>query len=195
MKKLLLIVGGLLGSLIILAIIANAINPKSSAKNSTSDSTSSNISASKNEKSVESSWDFDSTVDKMTSKIRYTASVTANELLDLNFPYQGGVSAVFTIRKTPEGENQAFLYLSKGQLMAAHSIDDGTIRLRFDDEKPETYSVTGAADGSSNIVFINSVNKVINKLKKSKKLIIEAVLYDNGSKQMEFNTKGFKWNY
>ena len=91
--------------------------------------------------------------------------------------------------------NNVYLTLSKGQLIAASAINDGSIRMRFDDNKPETYSVSGAADYSSNTVFINSVDKIISKLKKAKKLIIEAEVYDNGTQQMEFAVSGFSWSH
>ena len=195
MKKLLSILGVIFLALIILGIIGNIIDRKSAKKDTLTDSTIATISDSKKDSAPESNWVFDSTINKMTSKINYTASISANELLDLKFPYQGGVSVSLSIRKKAGEENEAFLYLSKGQLMAAHSYEEGTIRLRFDEEAPESYSVIGSTDNSSNIVFINSVNKVINKLKRSKKLIIEAVVYDNGNQQMEFNTTGFKWKH
>lgn len=191
MKKLLQVLGIVFMLIIILALVANFFDGSKSKKVTVPvgiDSTKTlNL-------GPVSSWAYSTDEDKMTSKNSYYAGITASEELNLKFPYSGGVIASLNIRKK-DGESNVYLKLSKGQLMAAHTLDDGSIRMRFDNNEPETYSVSGAADGSSNTVFINSANKVISKLKKAKKLIIEAEVFDNGTQQMEFTVSGFLWSH
>jgi hypothetical protein len=140
-------------------------------------------------------WEYHTQEDEMTSKKVFYASIEANDYVYLKFPYDGGVTATLNIRNK-NGRNEAFLQVSKGQLMAANDVDgNGAIRLRFDDNKPKTYSVNGASDNSSETVFINSASDVIRQLKKSKKLIIEAAFYDNGIHVMEFNVSNFEFNH
>jgi hypothetical protein len=139
-----------------------------------------------------SSWTFSEDEDKMTSKKIYYAIVDANEQLDLKFPYNGGVTASIMIRRK-NGENNAILQLSKGQFMTG--VDGEVIEVRFDDGKVERYDCAGSNDDDSRILFIQSASRFINKLKKAKRTIIQAVLYDNGSQQMEFNVEGFTWDH
>ena len=136
-------------------------------------------------------WSYSQDSDKMTSKIKYFATVDANEPLQLKAPYDGGVTATVTIRNM-KGENEAMLQISKGQFLAG--VDGVDIQVRFDTLKAETYSCSGPSDYSSTVLFIQSSAKFIAHLKKAKKLLIGAEMYDNGVQQMEFNVAGFKWN-
>lgn len=137
-------------------------------------------------------WNYSEDEDKMTSKKILYATIDANELLDLKFPYSGGVTATIMIRKK-NGENNAVLELSKGQFMTG--VDGEDIGVRFDNLKAETYSCAESNDGDNRYLFISSANRFINKLKRAKQLIVQAVLYDNGTQQMEFDVTGFKWDH
>ncbi|GAB3012820.1 SHOCT domain-containing protein [Spirosoma pulveris] len=137
------------------------------------------------------SWSYYSDTDKMGSKY-HIASIDAKEPLEFDFPYNGGSIASFTVRKK-KGETDIYLKVSKGQFIS-NSAEDGSARIRFDDGKPVTYSTSGAADYSSDIIFFNATSSLISKLKKSKKMVIEVEFYSEGTRQIEFNTAGFKWN-
>ncbi len=137
-------------------------------------------------------WQYSQDSDKMTSKIQYFASVDATEQLQLKAPYDGGVTASVLIRNTT-GENEVLLQISKGQFLA--SLDGENIQVRFDTAKAETYSCSGPSDYSSTVLFLHSSQKFIANLKKAKKLLIGAEMYDNGVQQMEFNVEGLKWNH
>jgi hypothetical protein len=139
-----------------------------------------------------SKWSYTEQEDKMTSKKKYFASIDANELLQFDFPYDGGVTANLTIRHQ-DGENEAILQISKGQFITG--VDGTTIKVRVDDAPAVTYSASGPSDGSTEILFINSANKLINKMKTAKKVMIQAEFYDSGNKVMEFEVDGFKWTH
>ncbi len=49
--------------------------------------------------------------------------------------------------------------------------------------------------GSPNYIFLESAKKFISKLKKSKQVIIEIEFFQNGEKQIKFNTDGLKWSH
>ncbi|MFC6267303.1 hypothetical protein [Frigoriflavimonas asaccharolytica] len=135
-------------------------------------------------------WQFQEDVDKMTSKTVKYASIDANEVLEFEFPYNGGSIPSLTIRKK-DGVNDIYLKVSKGQFNS--SYDGGNLRIKFDDEQPKKFSFSGASDNSMDIVFINSTKTIISKLKKSKKIIIEVEFYNEGVRQMEFDVSGFTW--
>ena len=135
-------------------------------------------------------WSYSQDSDKMTSKINYYASVQANEELQLKAPYDGGATATLTVRNIT-GKNEVLLKVSKGQFLAG--IDEENIQVRFDTSKAETYSCSGPSDYSTTVLFVTSAAKFVASLKKAKKLLIGAEMYDNGIQQMEFNVEGLKW--
>lgn len=139
-----------------------------------------------------SSWTYSDEGDKMTSKKNYYATVDANEALDLKPPYDGPNTASVTVRY--KGGNNVYLSVTKGQFLA-NAVDGQPIKVRFDSAKAETYDCQAANDGSSNVIFISSASKFIAHLKKAKKLLIEAEMYDNGTQEMEFNIDGLKWDH
>jgi hypothetical protein len=137
-------------------------------------------------------WKYSQEADKMTSDSIYFESVNANDLLDLKFPYNGGVVARLIIRNM-RGENDAMLRLSSGQFNK--SIDGYRVKARFDNKKMKTLYCSGSSDGDNSYVFLNYAHSFISKVKKSKHLIIEAELYDNGIQQMKFNITGLNWRH
>lgn len=141
---------------------------------------------------VKSDWEFTDETDKMTSKKKYYGAINATELLHFKFPYNGGVIATFVVRKK-DGGTDTYLKISKGQFN--NTFDGGYVRVKFDSEDPKKYSFTGASDGSSDIIFISSSKNIITKLRTSKHMIIEAEFYNEGTRQIEFNTAGFVWNH
>lgn len=137
---------------------------------------------------MNSSWTYDEQEDKMTSKSNYTASVDANELLDMNFPYNGGVVATLLVQNR-RGTNSILLLVSKGQIL------EPGVKIRFDDGKVMDLEGATPGDGDSKYLFLEPTGRIIANLKKSKKAIIEAQFYDNGLRQMEFNVEGFNWKH
>lgn len=139
---------------------------------------------------IVSKWNYNESEDKMTSKKIITSSITANEELEFDFPYNGGSVATFTIRKK-NGSTDIYLQVSKGQFNS--TFDGGQIKVRFDDKPVKKYSFTGASDASSDIIFINSVKDIISKIKTAKKMLIETEFYNEGNRQMEFDIADLKW--
>ncbi|QXV65112.1 hypothetical protein INP83_18845 [Mucilaginibacter sp. 21P] len=137
-------------------------------------------------------WEYHEEEDKMTSKKTYFASIEANQQLQFDFPYDGGVTASILVRKKG-GENEVMLNVSKGQFNMG--IDGGSLKARFDSDKAKTYSTSGPSDQSGNVMFISSAGGFIKNLKTHKKLLIETEFYNEGSRQMEFDIADFKWDH
>lgn len=138
-----------------------------------------------------SSWSYQESEDKMTSKKILFASVNANDELQFEFPYDGGSIATFTIRKK-NGSTDIYLHVSKGQFN--NTFEGGQVKMRFDSNPAKRYSFSGASDGSSDIIFINSAKEIINKLKNSSKMLIEVEFYNEGNRQIEFDVGQLKWD-
>jgi hypothetical protein len=185
-----------------LILFAFSCDSNDKAISSSSDSTKTDTSTSKKLESKSDSsvtesqdsekpkWEYSEKEDKMTNKTNYYASIDANELLDFPFPYDGGSTASLNIRKTSTG-NEAILQVSKGQFIT--DVEGTEVKIKFDSEQPTTFNCSSSSDGSTNVLFINSTNKLIKKLKTAKKIIIQAEFYESGSKEMEFDVTGFTW--
>lgn len=141
---------------------------------------------------LDSNWTYHDEVNKMTDGKIFYAEVTSSNELSLSAPYDGFNDAHIQIRKK-SGENNVILTIDKGQFIT--NVEGTAIRVRFDKNKAETFDCSESADYDPTVLFINSTSRFISKLKKSKKLIIEATLYQDGNQQMEFNVDGFKWNH
>lgn len=138
-------------------------------------------------------WHYEDNKDEMSGGITHTATVMSANKINLEFPYHGGTIAWFELSNHPRFGRQIIFTINKGQLPC--SIFDGCkVLLRFDDSIPIEYFTQPAADGSSNVLFIRDFDKhIVEKLKVSKQLIIEAMFYRSGNHQFKFNISGLEW--
>ena len=134
-------------------------------------------------------WVYHESEDEMTSKKKKYASIDANELLHFDFPYAGGSTATLTLRKG--GPNDAFIRVSKGQFNS--TVNGAKVRVRFDNNAPQTFSMSEAADYSSDILFFDNPQRLIAGLKKAKTAKIQATFFNEGDHIMEFDVAGLKW--
>jgi hypothetical protein len=65
--------------------------------------------------------------------------------------------------------------------------------VRFDKRPTQKFPAVGAADNSSNIIFIRRTAGLVAALKKSSTSAIEVTLYENGVQPLTFNTADLKW--
>lgn len=139
-----------------------------------------------------SSWNYEKSEDKM-GNISKRAFVKSDDLIFFDSPYGGGSTAFLVVRKT--GSNLDIYVTVEPSQMSLYSGYDGrnVINVRFDEEKTVKWKYNEAADNSSNILFINSTSRFLDKLKKSKKVVIEILFYEQGTRQIEFNTKDLKF--
>jgi len=137
-------------------------------------------------------WSYSEDEDKITSKKTYIAHLVSPTELNFDFPYRDAYP-MLTIRKK-RGETDVIIRVSEGQFKVS-SMDGTKIKARFDKEVAETYSCSGASDGSSEVIFINNVTRFVKNLKAHKKLIIEAEFYSEGLKQIEYDISDLKWNH
>lgn len=137
-------------------------------------------------------WTYSESKDKMDNSITRTASIKSENRIDFKFPYSGGTSFTLSLRKKNSNQD-VMLTCSKCQFTGQLAFDNETLRIKFDDEDSRNYSYGGPSDYSSDLIFINSEQQFISKLRLSKKLMIEAHFYDHGSSIIEFDTYGLDW--
>lgn len=136
-------------------------------------------------------WEYSEDTNEMDDTKSYFANILAEDQLYFDFPYQGGTAVGLLIRKKSSGTD-VILRISQGQFMSNYNSN---IKVRFDDDKPETYTFDEPSDNSSTVIFINNAKKFINRLKKSERLIIQCEFYNNGTQTIKFNTTGFVWDH
>jgi hypothetical protein len=136
-------------------------------------------------------WTYDSTMDKMTDKNTVTAIIKSKDILELDFPYNGGSICSLTLRDSPKYGIDCILQINDGQFN--YSYDDTYITCRFDEEPAVKWNCSRASDGSSNVLFMKNSKRFIEKLKRSDKTLVEFDLYQNGIHTVEFITSGLIW--
>jgi hypothetical protein len=137
-------------------------------------------------------WIYTANLNKMTMDSNYYASITANEELQFDFPYNGGSTATLMIRNK-EKRTDIILQVSKGQFNG--SIDGQNIRVKFDNDKPALFSCSESSDGDPTILFIDNAHRFLSRLKSANTVLVEAEFFNAGVKQMEFDTKSLEWSY
>lgn len=137
-------------------------------------------------------WRYKESEDKMTSKKVYSAVVTANELLNFDFPYNGGSTATLTLRYK-DGETNVMLQVDKGQFIS--NVNGNNVRVRFGSSKAKRYSTSMSSDYAHDLIFIGNETDFVRNVKKNERVIIETEFYNEGVRQIEFDIRNLKWNH
>jgi hypothetical protein len=137
-------------------------------------------------------WTYSEEKNKMDGSVMYFAENDAADQLQFSAPYDGGITVSIILRNM-EHKNDVVLQITKGQFMPSDL--DGSIRIRFDKNKAETYYYSDAADGSSTSIFIGNSAKFIRGIKNAHNTIIEVTFFNEGKRTIEFDTHNLKWNH
>jgi hypothetical protein len=138
------------------------------------------------------SWIYTYQIDKMTSDTAYKADVMAKERLQFAFPYsEGGLANLFV--SYSDSVNNMGLHITNGQFESDNSIV--IVEIRFDNEKPLNIKTDMKVFEHERVLFFRNANELIEKLKKAKKVLVEAPFYEEGTRIMEFNVSKLVWNY
>lgn len=140
------------------------------------------------------SWEYANKKDKMGRGDINMASVQSSNSFNLGFPYKGEQRARLTIMNRPKDGLNILLSIEKGQIMC-RSYSPCDLEISFDGEKPIIKKGSGPSDGDSTLVFITGSEKLLEQIKKSKKVAIEIEIYRNGNQVFEFETAGLNWTY
>lgn len=140
-----------------------------------------------------SNWDYTEDIDKMEGNTRFFASCTSTNTIEFEFPYNGGSTFWIVVRNMGQG-NEAMLKVSKGQFIGSYDGSE-SIKVKFDENKPISYSYNEPSDGSSNVIFLNNSSDFIRRLKSSKNVLIAATFFDAGTHHIEFKTDGLTWKH
>lgn len=150
---------------------------------------------SKAEESIKSKWEYAQNKDEMRDAISYRATNLSTNSVNFGFPY-GESHAEIILRKSPDLGSDVMFSIISGQFNSC--FDSCKIAVKFDNEKLENYTMVGTDDGSSDLLFISStknMKRFTEKLRKAKKVIIEAQFFDYGRAQFQFDVSGLDWKH
>ncbi|MEG9532522.1 hypothetical protein [Mannheimia indoligenes] len=148
------------------------------------------------EETAKASWEYSEQKDEMrNSSTYYAINISLNEV-QFDFPYQGGSNAFITLRKDKEFGDDIIIGVSKGQFNSC--IRNCKIAVKFDDEKVENYTVVGNNSFTNDTLFLSgnkSIKKFADKLKTSKKVVVELDFFQRGREQFSFSIEGLDWKH
>lgn len=183
----------ILGFIILTVLLAMFGGSKESNSNNKTNQLSDSSEAKADELVKKENWQNTTSNDEMRgTKSMSTATISTNQV-NFAFPYGGGSNLVLNVRNNNKTKD-VIIVISKGQFICG-SLDGCPVSFKFDNDPVQTITMIGSDSHDSDILFINSqktANRVIQKLKTSKRLIIEPKFYQEGSKQFTFDVSGFK---
>ncbi len=131
-------------------------------------------------------WVYQSPENEMGEKSHMARIISTNKV-DFDFPYNGGSLGSITFRKKGNDLSAMFI-ITKGQIDFDY---EGTYaRIKFDDEAPIKWQMSESSTSDSEVAFFENEKKLLERFKKSKKVVVELPFYQSGNSQFTFNTEG-----
>ena len=139
------------------------------------------------------SWDYSQFEDEMGGGKVYTASIKSKNTINLDFPYNGEQHGSLILREHPSHGNDVILKIERGQLLDSEYNDP--VVVRFDSDKPLTFSSAGASDHSTETLFLggNAFSAFSSRLQTAKAVRIQAPIFQGGNRVFIFDVQGFQW--
>ncbi|MGI8894412.1 MAG: PsiF family protein [Casimicrobiaceae bacterium] len=137
--------------------------------------------------SARAEWTYRQTIDEMTGKPVQEARITSDHSLNLDFPYRGPNFGHLIVRQRTPSALDVIVAIDKGQIICDH-YSGCSVNVRFDDGPSVKFGVTGPADRSSTVLFINDAPRFIASAKKAKRILAQLVLYQAGNNVLTFTT-------
>jgi hypothetical protein len=140
-----------------------------------------------------SQWLYSQVADAMSKGTTYHAAVSSKNTVEFDFPYAGAQHATLNLRVDPRYGKEVIFSIERGQILC-HSYEDCTVLVRFDDEKTTNYSAVGAADNSTETIFIRNYDRFVEKMLKAKQVRISTNIYQQSAPVFEFDVSNFDLN-
>lgn len=137
-----------------------------------------------------SPWSYRHEEDPMSGKTSHVAGVMSTNQLEFDFPYNGPQYGQLFVRTHPQHGKDIIVQIEKGQILC-RSYEDCTVRVRFDDAAPMSWSAVGPADNSNESVFLRNYAGFMKRLTKAKRVRIALPVYQEGEPVLEFDVHGF----
>lgn len=139
------------------------------------------------EKTTAKSWDFSFEKDEMTDSQNIWASISSDDFIVQDFPYEGCTYAKITVRYMKKYGYDVLVAITSGQIVGHSFNGDNYIIARFDRKPPKRYYFSNSADGSRDVVFITNSSDFIRRCKSAKNIKLELPIYKGGRPIFSFS--------
>lgn len=147
----------------------------------------------KEKKKLADKWIYYNNKDEMTGKTTVSANIYSENTVNFSFPYNGTQKGRLQIRNHPSFGKDIILSIEKGQIQC-QSYNGCTVKVRFDNNKAVSWNASGAADNSTEVVFISNYSLFIKKLRNAKTVLIQPSIYQEGQPIFRFEVGGFNYD-
>lgn len=138
-------------------------------------------------------WGTNTEKDPMTGKTATYSTIRSNNSLSLDSPYSGSNYGHITVRKHPKYGQDVIVQFEQGQTMC-RSYEPCRVAVKFDDNKPITFTGYPPADHGTTSIFLEPESKFIANASKAKKILVQFQVYRHGDQIFEFSTSTpLKW--
>lgn len=135
-------------------------------------------------------WRYSHIDDGMSSHQVHSAVLRSLNTVNFGFPYTGSQRAELTLRNHPRYGKDIIFQIEKGQILCP-SYGSCNVLVRFDDAAATNFTAVGAADHSTEIIFIKNYNRFVEKMLRADKVQISASIYQEGNPVFEFHVSSF----
>lgn len=133
-------------------------------------------------------WTYRKSIDELTKRETFHASLVSENTINLDFPYQGEQPAAILISNRGEKQPTVLFFLQRGQLIC--SSYDCSFDVAFDDNAPLTLEGTEPASRSSEAMFLP--DEILTSIQQSKEMRIRVTIHREGSHTFIFKTNGLQ---
>lgn len=141
-----------------------------------------------------SQWIYTETVCQIDDIKTYLAETWSEDELFFSYPYKGSTPVKLILRKISSQDiSEVFLLIQKDQFL--FNNNDDFIKVRFDNEKAQTFQFSASKEFSSTTISIHHSTAFISKLKKTKTLLAQFEFFHEENKSVKFNIEGLNWPY
>ena len=131
-------------------------------------------------------WSFSEKTDDFDGKVTKFCIIESNDYIKAAI---GREKVMIQVRQK-NNKNMDILVVTDG-VVFGNMGDSNKVRLKFDDEQPFSVGYNESANGSASVIFLRSTSKIIDKLKKSKKLVIELPVFMESRQRASFDIAGY----
>lgn len=139
----------------------------------------------KNAAETATPWTYSESKDQMSGKVSKHATTESVNTVNFEFPYHGEQRGTIMVY-----DNTVLFYVKKGQVICQGGSEYGTcgVRVKFDDAKDRYVDARISGDNSTTISITEP--GFLKTIKKSKKLMIQVNMFQNGLPVFTFNVGG-----
>lgn len=139
-------------------------------------------------------WNYSTETDEMNDSKSRFASLTSDNSIEFDFPYNGGSTMYLTVRYMKKYGTDVILKISSGQFLCNEYNGTNYVRVRFDDGAATKFNTLEPSDGSTDQLFLSNAKKFISLAKKAKIIKVEAPFYQEGNRVFTFSVdKPLEW--